>query len=56
MQDFYMKLDKRTRHTGSLDRVRPTILGLTASPMYGGDPDAAFEYVYTRMHGYTLYH
>ena len=50
MQDFYMKLDKRTRYTSSMDRVRPMVLGLTASPMYGGDPDAAFAYVNARIH------
>ena len=50
MQEFYMKLDKRTRNTGSTERVRPMILGLTASPMYGGDPDVAFEYVHCSIH------
>ncbi|EPS97507.1 hypothetical protein FOMPIDRAFT_1031930 [Fomitopsis schrenkii] len=42
MQQFYFTLDKRTRDSGPYDCVRPMILGLTASPVYGGNPDAAF--------------
>ncbi|EPS97555.1 hypothetical protein FOMPIDRAFT_1166449 [Fomitopsis schrenkii] len=42
MQQFYFSLDKRTRDSGSNDCVRPMVLGLTASPIYGGNPDAAF--------------
>ncbi|KZT67223.1 P-loop containing nucleoside triphosphate hydrolase protein [Daedalea quercina L-15889] len=42
MQQFYFSLNKRTRDAGSYDRVRPMVLGLTASPIYGGNPDVAF--------------
>ena len=42
MQQFYFTLDRRTHNSGSNERVRPMILGLTASPIYGGNPDAAF--------------
>ena len=44
MQQFYFSLDKRTRDSSSEDCVRPMVLGLTASPVYGGNLDAAFEY------------
>ncbi|KAH9936593.1 P-loop containing nucleoside triphosphate hydrolase protein [Fomitopsis serialis] len=43
MQQFYFNLNKRTRNSGSYDRARPMVLGLTASPIYGGNPDAAFD-------------
>ncbi|KAH9841788.1 P-loop containing nucleoside triphosphate hydrolase protein [Rhodofomes roseus] len=43
MQQFYFPLDKRTRTAGSHERVRPMVIGLTASPIYGGNTEAAFD-------------
>jgi endoribonuclease Dicer len=47
MQDFYFMLPPRMRNslngTASGGLVRPMILGLTASPIYGGDVDRAFQ-------------
>ncbi|EIW59400.1 P-loop containing nucleoside triphosphate hydrolase protein [Trametes versicolor FP-101664 SS1] len=43
MKNFYMNLPSRTNLTGPTDRVRPAVLGLTASPIYGGNVDVAFR-------------
>lgn len=40
MQEFYFPLPV------SLGYQRPSILGLTASPIYGGNVEKAFRYVY----------
>lgn len=44
MKEFYFDLPPRTQH-GSSTFERPTILGLTASPIYGGNVIKAFECV-----------
>ena len=44
MMEFYFDLPPRTDKT-SPDEVRPMILGLTASPIYGGNVVKAFESV-----------
>ncbi|KAF5374334.1 hypothetical protein D9758_004670 [Tetrapyrgos nigripes] len=56
MQNFYSVLPPRTRNvldgTGgqsSPELVRPMILGLTASPIYGGDVDRAFQMIERNM-------
>ncbi|KAI0324399.1 P-loop containing nucleoside triphosphate hydrolase protein [Cubamyces sp. BRFM 1775] len=43
MKNFYSALPPRTNLTSSNDRVRPMVLGLTASPIYGGNVDVAFR-------------
>ncbi|KAK7677717.1 hypothetical protein QCA50_019269 [Cerrena zonata] len=43
MQDFYFKLPARNGSTDTNIGVRPMILGLTASPIYGGDVAKAFR-------------
>ncbi|KAI8994244.1 P-loop containing nucleoside triphosphate hydrolase protein [Trametes punicea] len=43
MKNFYFTLPLRTSITDPQDRVRPMVLGLTASPIYGGNVDAAFR-------------
>ncbi|KAI0357487.1 P-loop containing nucleoside triphosphate hydrolase protein [Trametes cingulata] len=43
MKNFYFDLPPRTNIPGSAGRVRPAVLGLTASPIYGGNVDAAFR-------------
>lgn len=40
MREFY---DKCTESTEDGRRVRPLVLGLTASPMFGGNVAKAFE-------------
>ena len=47
MREFYdhFKCRDFTSFTPSEEGVRPFILGLTASPMFGGNVDKAFEYV-----------
>ncbi|THU86774.1 P-loop containing nucleoside triphosphate hydrolase protein [Dendrothele bispora CBS 962.96] len=40
MQDFYLELPPRMRRI-----VRPMIMGLTASPIFGGNVDKAFEMI-----------
>ncbi|OCH83851.1 P-loop containing nucleoside triphosphate hydrolase protein, partial [Obba rivulosa] len=42
MSNFYFDLPQRNASHGSQDRVRPMILGLTASPIYGGNVDKSF--------------
>lgn len=49
MKNFYMNLPPRTNVTRPTDRVRPAVLGLTASPIYGGNVDAAFRYGYMQL-------
>jgi endoribonuclease Dicer len=44
MKDFYHILPPRGSPTASEYCVRPMVLGLTASPIFGG-PDQAFRYV-----------
>ncbi|KAI0632375.1 P-loop containing nucleoside triphosphate hydrolase protein [Trametes polyzona] len=43
MKNFYFNLPPRTDHSQPNDRVRPAVLGLTASPIYGGNVDVAFR-------------
>ncbi|KAH9889955.1 P-loop containing nucleoside triphosphate hydrolase protein [Cubamyces lactineus] len=43
MRNFYSTLPPRTNLTNPNDRVRPMVLGLTASPIYGGNVDVAFR-------------
>ncbi|OSD07473.1 P-loop containing nucleoside triphosphate hydrolase protein [Trametes coccinea BRFM310] len=43
MKNFYSTLPPRTNLTTHEDRVRPAVLGLTASPIYGGNVDTAFR-------------
>ncbi|KAI0771225.1 P-loop containing nucleoside triphosphate hydrolase protein [Trametes elegans] len=43
MKNFYFGLPPRTSLTSAEDRCRPVILGLTASPIYGGNVDEAFR-------------
>ncbi|KZT09260.1 P-loop containing nucleoside triphosphate hydrolase protein [Laetiporus sulphureus 93-53] len=43
MQQFYLALPRRFSSVTSADRVRPAILGLTASPIYGGNVELSFE-------------
>lgn len=42
MQEFYFKLPPRSARS-VIDDVRPCILGLSASPIYGGDVERAFK-------------
>lgn len=42
MQEFYFSLPPQTA-TSSLDIARPVVLGLTASPIYGGNVIKAFQ-------------
>lgn len=49
MKNFYMNLPSRTNLTGPTDRVRPAVLGLTASPIYGGNVDVAFRLGYMQL-------
>lgn len=42
MSNFYFDLPRRDINHGPLDSVRPMILGLTASPIYGGNVDKSF--------------
>ena len=41
MREFYLQLPPRRRDI--IGPVRPMILGLTASPIYGGDVAKAFQ-------------
>ncbi|CAL1712693.1 unnamed protein product [Somion occarium] len=43
MRDFYFKLPARNGSGDTTIGVRPVILGLTASPIYGGDLSKAFR-------------
>ncbi|KAI0923161.1 hypothetical protein AcV7_005748 [Taiwanofungus camphoratus] len=43
MSQFYFSLPRRSGCDNSNSRVRPMILGLTASPIYGGNVDASFQ-------------
>ena len=43
MSDFYDKLPCRNQHSQNALEVRPMVLGLTASPIYGGNVFKAFE-------------
>ncbi|OSX59637.1 hypothetical protein POSPLADRAFT_1149188 [Postia placenta MAD-698-R-SB12] len=43
MQEFYHTLPPRPNLDLPVGSVRPMILGLTASPIYGGNVDASFE-------------
>lgn len=43
MREFYFRLP--TRESTEDDAFRPAILGLTASPIYGGNVDKAFRLV-----------
>ncbi|KAH9851493.1 P-loop containing nucleoside triphosphate hydrolase protein [Lenzites betulinus] len=49
MKNFYFSLPPRTNLTRATDRVRPVVLGLTASPIYGGNVDAAFRDLETNL-------
>ena len=42
MQEFYFDLPSRTPNS-IIDTMRPCILGLTASPIFGGDVERAFK-------------
>ena len=44
MKEFYQILPERGSPIASKDCVRPMVLGLTASPIFGGNPDEAFRY------------
>ena len=44
MQSFYHCLPLR-EHAFSEDLLRPMVLGLTASPIYGGRVEDSFKYV-----------
>jgi endoribonuclease Dicer len=41
MQEFYFKLPSRSIADGN--NLRPMVLGLTASPIYGGNVESAFK-------------
>ena len=43
MLDFYFKLPRRDQHLQDSLEVRPMVLGLTASPIYGGNVLKAFQ-------------
>ena len=43
MTDFYFKLPRRDQQLQTSSEVRPMVLGLTASPIYGGNVFKAFE-------------
>lgn len=45
MKVFYFDLPPRTEDASVDDRVRPMILGLTASPTYGTNVHNSFRYV-----------
>jgi endoribonuclease Dicer len=42
MQEFYFELPPRTPNS-IIDVARPAVLGLTASPIYGGNVERAFK-------------
>ena len=44
MKEFYHVLPVRDSPDATENCVRPMVLGLTASPIFGGDPDQAFRY------------
>lgn len=44
MKEFYHFLPPRGSPTASQNCVRPMVLGLTASPIFGGNPEQAFRY------------
>ena len=44
MKEFYHMLPPRGSTAARENYVRPMVLGLTASPIFGGDPDKAFPY------------
>ena len=44
MKEFYHILPPRGSPPATENHVRPMVLGLTASPIFGGDPDQAFRY------------
>ncbi|KAF8814056.1 P-loop containing nucleoside triphosphate hydrolase protein [Phlegmacium glaucopus] len=43
MVEFYFNLPRRGQHLNSFLEVRPMVLGLTASPIYGGNVIKAFQ-------------
>jgi endoribonuclease Dicer len=43
MLDFYFNLPRRDQHLHNSLEVRPMVLGLTASPIYGGNVLKAFK-------------
>ncbi|CCM06284.1 uncharacterized protein FIBRA_08535 [Fibroporia radiculosa] len=43
MQNFYFSLPPRSECVNTNGRMRPMVLGLTASPIYGGNVDASFH-------------
>ena len=43
MMEFYFDLPRRDGHSQDLLEVRPMVLGLTASPIYGGNVLKAFK-------------
>lgn len=45
MKNHYYPLPLRTIGSNSSSRVRPMVLGLTASPSYGSDVEKAFKLV-----------
>ena len=49
MQEFYHVLPPRDSPVAGEGRVRPMVLGLTASPIFGGNPDQAFRYAFSKQ-------
>ena len=49
MQEFYHILPPRGSSDASENYVRPMVLGLTASPIFGGNPDQAFRYALSQQ-------
>jgi len=45
MKEFYHILPPRVPSAANENQVQPMVLGLTASPIFGGNPDQAFRYV-----------
>ena len=43
MLEYYKKLPRRDQHSQNSLEVRPMILGLTASPIYGGNVQKALR-------------
>ncbi|KAF8628764.1 hypothetical protein AX15_003737 [Amanita polypyramis BW_CC] len=49
MREFYFCLPKRTLELAESRLVRPMIMGLTASPIYGGDAAVAFRIIESNL-------
>lgn len=45
MREFYDSCEPRTASNSTANNTRPSVLGLTASPAFGGNIDKAFQYV-----------